>query len=65
MGPVVLATQAFGNFKFSPGATTVDLIAASTNALNGALLARAPTTTRASPWSGSYLWRCSVDSRAA
>lgn len=37
----VLATS-FGSWKFSGSITTVDLIAASTNALNGALLARRP-----------------------
>jgi uncharacterized membrane protein YeiH len=37
----VLATS-FGDWKFTGGITTVDLIAASTNALNGALLARRP-----------------------
>jgi uncharacterized membrane protein YeiH len=42
--PLVLADSALhiGGFKWSGDYTTVDLIAASTNALNGALLARRP-----------------------
>src|SRR5262245_10510995 len=32
----------FGDWKFTGGGTAVDLVAASTNALNGSLLARRP-----------------------
>jgi uncharacterized membrane protein YeiH len=39
-GLVLAAT--WGDWKFTPATTTVDLIAASTNALSGALLARRP-----------------------
>jgi uncharacterized membrane protein YeiH len=39
---VPIVATSFGNWKFTGGITTVDLIAASTNALNGALLARRP-----------------------
>ena len=41
-GMVVLGTVDWGAWKFTPPETTVDLIAAGTNALNGALLARRP-----------------------
>jgi uncharacterized membrane protein YeiH len=40
--PTLLNTITWGTFKWSGDFTTVDLIAASTNALNGALLARRP-----------------------
>src|SRR5436190_21911564 len=41
--PVIWASDvAFGGWKWTGHFTTVDLIAASTNALNGALLARRP-----------------------
>jgi uncharacterized membrane protein YeiH len=41
--PAIVATAVhWGGFKLSGSFTTVDLIAASTNALNGALLARRP-----------------------
>lgn len=36
------ATIHWGGFKWTGNFTTIDLIAASTNALNGALLARRP-----------------------
>ncbi|MEX1006684.1 MAG: hypothetical protein WD271_02440 [Acidimicrobiia bacterium] len=39
---VPLFATSFGDWSFSGNFTTVDLIAASTNALNGALLARRP-----------------------
>ena len=38
----LLSTITFGTFKFTGNFTALDLIAASTNALNGALLARRP-----------------------
>jgi uncharacterized membrane protein YeiH len=41
-GIQVVGTIDWGAWKFTPTETTVDLIAASTNALNGALLARRP-----------------------
>lgn len=42
--PLILATSplGIGEFSWTPADTTVDLIAAGTNALNGALLARRP-----------------------
>ena len=40
-------------WKWTGNFTTLDLVAAGTNALNGALLARRPTTTKTSPSSGS------------
>jgi hypothetical protein len=39
----------FGGFTWTGNFTTIDLIAAATNALNGALLAAGPTTTATSP----------------
>ena len=43
LNPGLLATAVhWGGFKWTGSFTTVDLIAASTNALNGALLARRP-----------------------
>lgn len=42
MSPLLATTIHFGTWKFTGSFTTVDLIAASTNALNGALLARRP-----------------------
>jgi hypothetical protein len=43
LNPGLLATAVhWGGFRWSGSFTTVDLIAASTNALNGALLARRP-----------------------
>jgi uncharacterized membrane protein YeiH len=39
---LIASTVHFGGWKFSGSFTTIDLIAASTNALNGALLARRP-----------------------
>jgi len=41
-GAQLVGTLQWGAWKFTPAETTVDLIAASTNALNGALLARRP-----------------------
>src|SRR5438034_11589635 len=40
--PILAASVHWGGFKWTGSFTTVDLIAASTNALNGALLARRP-----------------------
>ena len=40
-----------GGFQWTGNSTTLDLIAATTNALNGALLARHPTTTATTRWS--------------
>ena len=40
--PRVAYTVHWGGFKWTGSYTTIDLIAASTNALNGALLARRP-----------------------
>jgi uncharacterized membrane protein YeiH len=40
--PMLLSSVTWGTFKWTGDFTTVDLIAASTNALNGALLARRP-----------------------
>ena len=42
-----------GGFKWTGDFTTIDLIAASTNALNGALLPAGPTITRTSRSSAS------------
>lgn len=42
MNPVLAASVHWGGFQWHGNFTTVDLIAASTNALNGALLARRP-----------------------
>jgi uncharacterized membrane protein YeiH len=43
IGPTLLAAPiTFGGFKWTGDFTTIDLIAATTNALNGALLARRP-----------------------
>lgn len=42
MGTVLASSVLVGNWKYSGGFTTIDLIAAGTNALNGALLARRP-----------------------
>jgi uncharacterized membrane protein YeiH len=41
-GTVHILAVNWGAWKFTPSLTTIDLIAASTNALNGALLARRP-----------------------
>ena len=41
-----IAALTFGDFKWTGDFTTIDLIAASTNALNGALLARRPDHSR-------------------
>jgi hypothetical protein len=46
----------FKRWDFTGNFTTVDLVAASTNALNGALLCRLPITTRTSPSSKSSCW---------
>ncbi len=40
--PILAASVHWGGFKFTGNFTTIDLFAASTNALNGALLARRP-----------------------
>jgi uncharacterized membrane protein YeiH len=40
--PVLAGAIDWGTWKFTPGTTTVDLIAATTNALNGAILCRRP-----------------------
>jgi len=50
---VLAASVHWGGFEWTGSFTTVDLIAASTNALNGALLARRPATTSSSRSSGS------------
>lgn len=42
IGTVLASSVTFGGWKFSGSFTAIDLIAASTNALNGALLARRP-----------------------
>src|SRR5215468_6320006 len=42
IGSVFATSVTVGGWKFSGDFTTIDLIAASTNALNGALLARRP-----------------------
>lgn len=42
LGHPDLLANAFGAWKFTPTTTTIDLIAASANALNGAFLARRP-----------------------
>ena len=52
-GLLLASTVHWGGLKWTATYTTIDLIAASTNALNGALLARRPTITATSPWSGS------------
>jgi hypothetical protein len=45
-------------WKWTGNFTTLDLIAAATNALNGALLPGGPATTRTTPSSGSSRWPC-------
>src|SRR5436305_70751 len=42
LATVLAASVHWGGFKWTGSYTTIDLIAASTNALNGALLARRP-----------------------
>ena len=44
-GSLIAASVSWGGFKWTGSFTTVDLVAASTNALNGALLARRPDLT--------------------
>ena len=51
--PTLATSVHFGGWDWTGSFTTIDLIAATTNALNGALLAGGPTTTGTSPSSGS------------
>ena len=55
----------FTGWKFGGHFTTVDLIAASTNSLNGALLARHPDHYETSRSSACCAWACSWASAAA
>lgn len=50
---LAIGTVGLGSFELTGGGTFINLVAATTNALNGALPAAAPTTTRTSPWSAS------------
>jgi hypothetical protein len=57
-GPLLLASSSVntGGWKWTGNFTTLDLIAAGTNALNGALLARRPDHYKTSLLSGLCSW---------
>ena len=64
--PEFLATAIhYGGWKWTGEFTTIDLIAATTNALNGALLARRPDHYRNLRSSGFCSWRYSAAWAAA